>query len=95
MVKIEWCWSYSEMFIFGQVIAKKWCAFPYVDNGHMFLAKTQPFRLKLLMGVQETIIYRLVMRNLSKDAYFWETGRGHHVPPNDLGPPNLTKKLAH
>ena len=59
------------------------------------------------MGVQETIIYRLVMRNLilSNDAYFpflifWATfggkmGVANMCAPNGLGPPNPTKKLAH
>ena len=56
------------------------------------------------MGTQETIIYRLLVRNLSYDAYFSvliflatfggkmgvATTRAH----NGLGPPNPTKKLA-
>ena len=29
-------------------------------------------------------------------GHFWrENGRGHHVCPNGLGPPNPTKKFAH
>ena len=57
------------------------------------------------MGVQETIIYRLVMRNLSYATYFsvlifWATFGGKMgvdttCAPNGLGPSNPTKKLAH
>ena len=54
------------------------------------------------MGTQETIIYRLVMRNPSYDANFsfsWVTfggkmGVAATRPPSCLGPSNLTKKLA-
>ena len=52
----------------------------------------------------ETIIYQLVMINLSNDAYFsvlifWATfdrkmGVATTPPPNGLGAPNRIKKLA-
>ena len=52
------------------------------------------------MRVQETIIYRLLMRNLSFDAYFlflifWATfggkiGVATTRAPNGMGPPNPT-----
>ena len=38
MVQIEGCWFHLKIFIFDQVMAKKWHAF-----GHVFLAITQPF----------------------------------------------------
>ena len=42
--------------------------------GHMFCGHNSTISgsigLKFCMGVQQTIIYRLVMRNLSYDAYF-------------------------
>ena len=76
--------------------------FPYF--GIRFFTIIQPFGLKIFMGTQETIIDRLVMRNPRYDAYFWfliflghfgqENACGHHAPPNGLGPPNPTKKLA-
>ena len=59
------------------------------------------------MGVQETIIFRLVMKNLSYHyaAYFsisiiWATFGGKMDvattrAPNGLGRPNPTEKLAH
>ena len=63
-----------------------------------------PIGLKFFMGTQETIIYRLVMRSSSYDAYFsflifWATFGGKMGvaimrAPNGLGPPNLTKKFA-
>ena len=58
-----------------------------------------PIGLKYLMGVQETMIYRLVMRNLSYDAFIFDF-LGHFLrengrAPNSLWPPNPTKKLAH
>ena len=64
-----------------------------------------PIGLKFFMGVQDTIIYRLVMRNLSYNAYFsvlifWATfggkmGVATTRAPNGLGPPHPTKKLDH
>ena len=58
-----------------------------------------------MMGAQATIIYRLVTRNLSYDAYFsflisWATFGGKMGvvtmrAPNGLGPLNSTKKLTH
>ena len=51
---------------------QKMVCMPYL--GTRFLAKTQHFWAnwaEFFMGVQETIIYRLVMRNLSCNAYFW------------------------
>ena len=64
-----------------------------------------PIGLKILMGVQETIIYRLMMRNPSYNAYFsffifWATFGGKigvaiTSAPNGVGPPNPIKKLAH
>ena len=74
--------------------------------GHTFFghnsAILRSWGLKFLMGAQETIIYRLVVRNPSYYAYFWflatflpENERGYHAPPNGLGPPNAVKKLAH
>ena len=57
------------------------------------------------MGTQETIIYRLVMRNHSFGPYlpfsiFWalrgpKKGRGPTRTGMGLGPQNLTIKLAH
>ena len=77
--------------------------------GHTFFGHnssiSEPIGLKFLMGVQETIIYRLVMRNISYGAYFsfliflatfWEKmGVATILTPNDLGPPNPIKKLDH
>ena len=77
--------------------------------GHTFFGHNSTIfgqiELKFFMGVQETIIYRLVMRNLRNDAYFLifdflghfgrENGRVHHACPIGMGPPNLTKMLAH
>ena len=56
------------------------------------------------MGAQETIIYRLVMRNLSYAYFsflsFWTSLAGKWElatprAPNGLGLPVLTKKLSH
>ena len=57
------------------------------------------------MGTQETIIYRLVLRNPSFGPYllfsiFWalmgpKKGRGPTDTPRGLGPQNPTKKLTH
>ena len=57
------------------------------------------------MGTQETIIYRLVMRNHSFGPYLPfsiflalrgpKKGRGPTRTGMGLGPQNLTKKLAH
>ena len=54
-----------------------------------------PIWLKVFKGVQETIIYWLVMKHLSCDAYFsflifW----AHFCGENGRGPPKPTKKLA-
>ena len=62
--------------------------------GHTFLAKTQPSLANWaehFYGTQETVIYRLVVRNPSYDAYilvfdflghFWQdNGRGNHAHP--------------
>ena len=59
--------------------------------------------LKILLGTQETIIYRLVMRNLNYDLFFvldfWATNGGKigvaiTRAPNGLGRPNSTKKIG-
>ena len=47
--------------------AKTRGAFPYL--GIRFLAKIQPIELNFFMAAHKTIIYWLVMRNLSYDAY--------------------------
>ena len=50
---------------------KKWHSYPY--SGMRFwpnLCHFGPIRLTIFMGVQVTIIYRLVVRNPSYDAYF-------------------------
>ena len=64
--------------------------------GIRFLAIFWPIGLQSFVGAQETIIYRLVMRNTSYDAYFqffcfWATlggkmGVAITRAPNDLGP---------
>ena len=64
MVQIEWCWFYLKIFIFGQVMAKN------VAHAHIWAYIFWLIGLKVFMGTQETIIYRLVVRNLSYDAYF-------------------------
>ena len=46
-----------------------------------------PIGLKILMGVQETIIYRLMMRNLSYDAYFSDLIFGPHLVGKLAWPP--------
>ena len=61
--------------------------------------------LKIFMGTQETIIYRLVVQNPSYDAYFLvliflatfggKMGVATTRALNGLGPPNPTKKLGH
>ena len=100
-VQIKWCWFNYKMFIFGQVMAKKWRSCPYLGicfglNSVIFV----PIGLKFFMGAQKTIIYRLVMRNPSFDAYFsflifWaKMGVATTRAPNGLGPPKFTKKLA-
>ena len=63
-----------------------------------------PIVLKHFMGNQETIIYRLVVRNRCYDSYFsvlifWATfggkmGVATTRAPNGLWPPNPAKKLA-
>ena len=77
--------------------------------GHTFFGHNSailgPIGLKIYMGTQETIIYRLVVRNQSYEAYFsvlivWATfggkmGVANTRAPYGLGPPNPTKKLAH
>ena len=60
--------------------------------------------LKLFVGAQEIIIYGLVTRNLSHDAYisilisrviFWrENGRGNHMHPLWSGASKPDQKLA-
>ena len=74
---------------------QKWCARPYMDIRYLGIRFSilGPIRLTFFMGALETIIYRLVLRNPSSDAYFlffyfWATfggkmgdGRGHHVRP--------------
>ena len=49
-VQIECCWFHSKILIFGQVMAKKWRACPYLGIGFW------PVGLQFFMGVQETII---------------------------------------
>ena len=75
MVQIEWCWFHFQNIHIWPSYGQKMAHMP---------------RLKLLMGTQETIIYRLVVRNPSYNAYFvvlifWpllaENGRGHHSRP--------------
>ena len=73
--------------------------------GYMFFGHNSAIFGPIELGTQETIIYRLVVRNLSYDAYFsflifWATfggkmGVGTTCAPFSLGPPNPTKKLAH
>ena len=56
------------------------------------------------MGTQETIIFRVVLRNPSYDAYFsvlgflatfgGKMGVATMRTPNSLGPPNPNKKFA-
>ena len=56
--------------------------------------------LNIIVAPKETIIYWLVVRNISYDAYlyFWATFRGKMgvatTRAYGLGPPNPTKKLA-
>ena len=61
-----------------------------------------PIGLKILMVTQETIIYRLVMRNQSYNAYFWflatfgtKMGVATTCALNVLGLQDPTKRLAH
>ena len=64
-----------------------------------------PIGLEFCVGFQENIILRLVMRNLSCDAYLLffilgplfgkKMGVATTRAPNVLGPRNPTKKLAH
>ena len=71
MIQIEWRWFYSKILIFGQLMAKKWRTCPYL--GIRFLGiRSGPIGLKFFMGVEETINYRVVVRNLtlSDGAYF-------------------------
>ena len=74
--------------------------------GHTFFghnsASCWPIRLEIFMGTQETIIYRLVVRNSSYDAYFsvlifratfgGKMGVATTRALYGLGPPNPTKK---
>ena len=61
-----------------------------------FLVFFWPIELKFFMGTQETIIYRLVLKNLGFGPYllfsiFWVLTKG--VAPQ--GPQNPTKNLTH
>ena len=71
--------SFKNIHIWPSYGQKFW-ACPYL--GIRFL----PIGLKYFMGAQETIIYRLVMRNLSYKAYllflfFWPQLAGKWVLP--------------
>ena len=66
------------------------------DRFHAFFGIFWPIELKFFMGTQETIIYRLVLKNLGFGPYllfsiFWVLTKG--VAPQ--GPQNPTKKLTH
>ena len=73
--------------------------------GHTVFGHNSANWAEFFMGVQETDINRLLMRNLSYDAYFsffyfWATFGGKTgvittCTLYGLGPPNLTKELAH
>ena len=76
--------------------------------GHTFFDHNSvifwPIKLKFHMATQETIIYRLVLKNLDQDRYFqisdfgvliWpKKGRGSTLSHKGLGPQDPTKKLA-
>ena len=66
------------------------------DRFHAFFGIFWPIELKFFMGTQETIIYRLVLKNLGFGPYllfsiFWVLTKG--VAPQ--WPQNPTKKLTH
>ena len=72
--------------------------------GILFMTVTFcPNRLKFLMGDQETIIYRLVMRNLRNVPYFsilifWvvsENGHGPHAGTKGSGTSKINQKMAY
>ena len=67
IVQIKWWWFHSKIFIFGQIMTIKWCS----KCMHIFFGHFWPIVLKFLMGAQETINYRLLIRNPSYDAYFF------------------------
>ena len=87
---------------YGQKMARM-----HIIGGIRFLAILGPLAnwTEFFIGAQETIIYRLVIRNPSCDAYFsyfifWATfcgkiGVAATCSLNGLGPPNPTKKLIH
>ena len=74
MVQIEWCWFHFRIFIFGQVMAKMahMLIFRHTFFGHNSATFCQ-IGLKIFMGTQETIIYRLAVRSPSYDVFeiFW------------------------
>ena len=79
--------------------------YPYLGTcfaiTHLVLANLDKFWIEH----QDTIIYRLYMRNYGYDAYlpisiFWirfvaKNGLAAILAPKGLGPQNPTKKLAH
>ena len=91
------------MLIFGQVMGQNVPQnINYSIYGHTFfdhnLAIFCPIGLKFFLVTQETIIYRLVMRNCDFDAFFGKNpifGGKMGVAPKGLGPQVPTKKLAH
>ena len=73
----------------------KSCKLRY-DRFQAFFGIFWPIEQKFFMGTQETIIYRLVLKNLGFGPYllfsiFWVLTKG--VAPQ--GPQNPTKKLNH
>ena len=80
-------------------MAKIWRACPYLGIRFWpFYANLQIW-VKFFKEPLETIIYQLVMRSQSCDAYFLATfggkmGVATTFAPNGLGPPNPTIKLA-
>ena len=110
MVQIKWCWFHSKVFIFDQVMAKKWCTCPYLSIP--FLAISRPFlgqsgwhfngssgNHHLSIGDEKIRLWCLFsIFDFLGHFCRWENGHEHHAStraPDGSGPPNPTKKLAH
>ena len=94
------------MLIFGQVMGQNGPQnINYSIYGHMLLGHNSviicSIGLKFFLVTQETIIYRLVMRNYDADAFLenhifgGKMGVATTVAPKGLGPQVPTRKLAH
>ena len=100
ILKFNWCWFHSKIFIFRQVMAKKWCPCPYLGHNLTFLSQLGWYFLWKIRRLLSFDWY-LEIQVIKLIYHFYlatiggKIGVATMLAPNGLGLLNTNKKLAH